>query len=55
MEENLKKTIEWLKRQIENIRSEHPSNDFNLYDEYELILYEELNCYTKVLEMLEGS
>ena len=55
MEENLKKTIEWLKRQIEEIREEHPCDDFNLYDEYELILYEDLQCYTKVLKMLEGS
>ena len=51
-----KKTIEWLERQIKEIRTEHPSDDFNLYDEYELILYEELNCYRKVLKMLtEGS
>ena len=56
MEENLKKTIDWLKSQIKQIREEHPDDvDFNLYDEYDLILYEELECYTKVLKMLEGS
>lgn len=53
MEEKVKKTIEYLERQIKQIREEHPSDDFNLYDEYELILYEELNCYRKILEMLK--
>lgn len=55
MEERVKNTIEWLERQIKEIRSVHPSDDFNLYDELELIWYEELECYTKVLNMLKGS
>lgn len=56
MEENLKKTIEYIKNRIKEIKSfEDEIGGFDLYDEGDICLYKELDTLEKVLKMLEGS
>lgn len=56
MEENLKRTIEYLKGRIRGLKDiEEDQGGWNFYDEGDIFLSTELATLEKVLKMLEGS
>ena len=56
MEENLKRTIEYMKSRIRELKDvEENQGGWDFYDEGDIFLSTELATLDKVLKMLEGS